>query len=50
MIIINIYAKDLVDLYRFEGINSVELELENTLKDINYWKKYLENKNVEYGY
>ena len=50
MIIINIYAKDLVDLYRFEGINSVESELENTLKDINYWKKYLENKNVEYGY
>ncbi|MBP7770040.1 MAG: L,D-transpeptidase family protein [Aliarcobacter sp.] len=50
MIITNIYAKDLVNLYRFEGINSVESELENTLKDVNYWKEYLENKNVEYGY
>lgn len=37
-------------MYRFQGINIVEKELENSLKDINYWKSYLENKNVDYGY
>jgi len=46
----NLHSKDLVQTYRVEGINSVEIEIENILKDINYWKNYLENKNVEYGY
>ena len=50
MIISNVYAKDLVNIYRFQGINSVENEIENLLKDINYWKEYLKNKNVDYGY
>ena len=50
MIITNIYAKDLVNIYRFQGINSVENEIENTLKDVNYWKTYLEDKDVDYGY
>lgn len=50
MIISNICAKDLVNMYRFQGIDSVANEIENTLKDINYWKNYLENKNVDYGY
>ena len=46
----NLYAKDFVSIYRLEGINSVEKELENILKDINYWKTYLQDKNVDYGY
>lgn len=50
MIITNIYAKDLVNIYRFQGIHSVEKEIENTLKDFNYWKNHLEDKNVDYGY
>jgi murein L,D-transpeptidase YafK len=50
MLSFSLYAKDLVHMYRFEGINSVEKEIENILKDINYWKSYLENKNVDYGY
>ena len=50
MIITNIYAKDLVNIYRFQGINSVENEIENTLKDVNYWKTYLQDKDVDYGY
>ena len=50
MIISGVYAKDLVNIYRFQGINSVENEIENILKDINYWKEYLKNKNVDYGY
>jgi murein L,D-transpeptidase YafK len=41
---------DLVKLYRLEGINSVEKEIENKLKDITYWQEYLEDKNIDYGY
>ncbi len=46
----NLYSKDFVSIYRLEGINSVEKEIENILKDINYWKTYLQDKNVDYGY
>jgi murein L,D-transpeptidase YafK len=46
----NIYAQDLVTLYRYEGINSVEKELENKLKDITYWREYFKDKNVDFGY
>jgi len=46
----NMYANDLVNVYRFEGISAVEKVIENSLKDVNYWKNYLENKNVDYGY
>ncbi len=46
----NIYAKDFVSIYRLQGINSVEKEIENSLKDISYWKNYLADKNIDYGY
>lgn len=48
--VINIFANDLVDLYRLKGLNAVEQELENSLKDKEYWNNYLENKNVDLGY
>ncbi len=47
---VNVFALDLVTLYRYEGINSVEKELENKLKDIAYWQDYFKDKNVDYGY
>ncbi len=50
MLALNLFSKDLVDLYRFGGIEEVQKEIENSLKSIDYWKNYLENKNVEYGY
>ena len=46
----NMYAADLVTLYRYEGINSVEKEIENKLKDATYWQEYLKDKNVDFGY
>lgn len=46
----NIYAQDLVTLYRYEGINSVEKEIENKLKDVTYWQNFLKDKNVDFGY
>ena len=47
---LNIYAQDLVTLYRYEGINAVEKEIENKLKDITYWQDYFKDKNVDFGY
>ena len=38
---------DLVTLYRNEGINSVQKEIENQLKDKRYWEEYLKDKNVD---
>lgn len=46
----NIYAEDLVTLYRYEGINSVEKEIENKLKNITYWQEYFKDRNVDFGY
>jgi murein L,D-transpeptidase YafK len=50
MIILNTYASDLVNIYRMQGLNSLEIEIERTLKDQNYWKEYLKDKNIDYGY
>lgn len=50
LLTLNIYALDLVKIYRYEGINSVEKEIENRLKDITYWQEYFKDKNVDFGY
>ena len=50
LLTLNMYAADLVTLYRYEGINSVEKEIENKLKDATYWQEYLKDKNVDFGY
>lgn len=50
LLALNMYATDLVTLYRYEGISSVEKEIENKLKDVTYWQEYLKDKNVDYGY
>ena len=50
LLTLNMYAADLVTIYRYEGINSVEKEIENKLKDATYWQEYLKDKNVDFGY
>ena len=50
LLTLNMYAADLLTLYRHEGINSVEKEIENKLKDATYWQEYLKDKNVDFGY
>ncbi|WP_418186034.1 L,D-transpeptidase family protein [Aliarcobacter vitoriensis] len=47
---VNLFASDIFELYRTKGISAVEKELEKSLKDIGAWEKYLENKNVDYGF
>ena len=49
MIILNGYASDLVNIYRMQGLNSVEMEIEKTLKNQDYWKEYLKDKNAKIG-
>jgi len=44
---INIFANDIFELYRTQGINAVEKKLKDSLKDISTWEEYLENKNVD---
>lgn len=48
--VINIFANDLVDLYRLQGLNTVKEKLEESLKNEEYWNDYLKNKNVDLGY
>ncbi len=47
---INLFANNLVDLYREEGLLAVENKLEESLQTEEYWNKYLEDKNIDYGY
>ena len=47
---LNLFAVDLITLYRNEGINSVQKEIENQLKEKKYWEEYLKDKNVDLGY
>jgi len=45
-----IFAQNLIDIYRFNGINTLQEAIEKEIQSKNYWKKYLKNKNVKYGY
>jgi murein L,D-transpeptidase YafK len=48
--VINIFANDLVDLYRLKGLGAVENQLEQKLKQKDYWNEYLKDKDVSLGY
>ncbi|RXJ94861.1 hypothetical protein CRV00_05880 [Malaciobacter molluscorum] len=41
---------DLIDVYRTQGIEAVKEKLESQLRSQTYWEKYLENKDLQYGY
>jgi murein L,D-transpeptidase YafK len=41
---------DLVDVYRSQGLEAVKAQIEKELTKKDYWKKYLEDKKVDYGY
>lgn len=50
LMLINLYAEDLMQIYLNEGINAVEKKLEAGLSNKEFWKKQLENKDLSYGY
>jgi murein L,D-transpeptidase YafK len=41
---------DIVNLYRFYGMEAVQEELEKQMQSNQYWNYYLENKDVSNGY
>lgn len=47
---LSLFSKDFFEIYRTKGIEAVEKELQKSLKDVKSWEKYLENKNVDFGY
>ena len=47
---LSLFSKDFFEIYRTKGIDAVEKELQKSLKDVKSWEKYLENKNVDFGY
>lgn len=49
-IITNLYSIDLIKLYKEQGIEAVEEKLEESLRKTSYWEKYLEGKQLDYGY
>lgn len=49
-LIVNLYSKDLAEIYRNQGLVSVQKILDEKLKDENYWKEYLKDKKVDYGF
>ncbi len=49
-LLVNLSAQDLITIYREQGISAVQNNIEEILKDNNYWEKFLENKNIDFGY
>lgn len=47
---VNLYSNDFVEIYRNQGLSKVQKLLDEKLKDENYWKEYLKNKDVGFGY
>ena len=43
-------SKDLVELYRLQGIEQVQKELDSKLQKKDYWYNYLKDKDVSKGY
>lgn len=46
----NILASNLLDVYRLEGIESVEKHLEKELSKKDYWEETLKNYDTKFGY
>lgn len=45
-----LYASDIVDVYRFYGVDDMVKQAEKLITDKNYWLKRLKNKDVTWGY
>jgi murein L,D-transpeptidase YafK len=46
----SLFASSIVQMYREEGIKSVEQYLNKELQSKTYWDKYLKDKDLKYGY
>ncbi|WP_457748317.1 L,D-transpeptidase family protein [Sulfurimonas sp.] len=48
----SVFASDneILTNYRLHGIKNIEKTLDKSLTDMNYWEKYLKNKDTKFGY
>ena len=47
---INLFATDLIDIYRHQGINPIIKSFENNLTSQKFWLKKLKNRDLKFGY
>ncbi|WP_457563513.1 L,D-transpeptidase family protein [Caminibacter pacificus] len=45
-----VFAQNLIDTYRFEGVNSLIKQIEKTIQSKDYWLKRIKNDDVKFGY
>ncbi|NOX15286.1 MAG: L,D-transpeptidase family protein [Epsilonproteobacteria bacterium] len=50
VISMSLFASSIIQMYRDDGIKSVERYLNKQLQSKTYWKKYLRDKDVKFGY
>ncbi len=50
LISISVSANELLDNYRINGITKIEKQMDFELTKSSYWQKYLENKDLTFGY
>lgn len=51
LLLINLlFAKDIYDVYRYEGLKAAQKVLEHDLQSKDFWLKRLQNKDVKLGY
>ncbi len=48
--VIMLYAQNLADIYRYNGIDKVQTILEQKIQSKDYWLNELKNQNIKYGY
>ena len=47
---LNLFAADLIDIYRYHGIQPVIKAFENNLTSQKYWLERLKNRDLKFGY
>lgn len=50
LFITNLFSKELVDLYRLEGLKAVETQIEKELTKKDYWDYVLKSYDTKFGY
>ena len=47
---LNLFATDLIDIYRYQGINPIIKSFENNLTSKQFWLNRLKNRDLKFGY
>lgn len=50
LVILNLYADDILTQYRLNGLNSIEKMMDQKLGNPSYWENFLKNKDTTFGY